>query len=677
MKSIFKKNWPKYLLQWVILAALIFFLSGAATKIFTQMEPADPERYCPMGGLEALATFFQRGSLPCSMSTVQIMMGIFLAGAVILFSKLFCSYICPVGTVEDLLIKLRKALRIKSLTIRNGGAADKILRIVKYALLFWIFYMTVSASELFCKNLDPYYATATGFKGEITLWMSLITVGIVVIFGLFVDRFWCRYVCPLGAISNTLKFWVWMIALAALCFAASLYIPSLDWVIILALFCIAGYLLEILNGKPRYQVLSIIRDGNACNGCGLCSKQCPYGISLSKVEGRLNHVDCTLCGDCIAACHTKALRIGVCSKSRRSCGFTKYLPAILALLLMVGAFYAGGKFEIPTIDEKWDVTEEMKLETVKIENLKSVKCYGSSMAFKARMAKIRGVHGVKTFVGSHTVVISYDPSKTTEDKIREEVFVPSNFRVVSPNPKEYSSLKYVTIRTEKMYDKMDLNYLGLQFRLTDKKIFGVESEYNCPLIVRVYMSPDEECDEDFFREVVNRKSLDMPIHGGGVKSTPVDFEFVRMDKNEGTIDIATYLNMMFKEFAAEYNGRYISPEGDTTISLRSEVYADKPQFIYEIVDQNYEKPIILRAIPFLSNHLSKEEGVIGTYIRLNKDLLPSLQVRFAAPMTADRIWELMNMEVWTITYSDDDVRQENARMKFDAPGTCYPYNPTE
>ena len=197
-------NWPKYLLQWGTLAAIVFFLTGLAAKVFTKLPPSDPETYCPMGGLQAYVTYLVRGSLPCSMSSLQILMGIALAAAVILFSKLFCAYLCPVGTVEDLLMKLRKALKIKGISIRHGSVVDAILRIVKYALLFWIFYMTATASELFCKNLDPYYAVATGFKGEITLWMSIVTVSLVVLCGLFINRFWCKYICPLGAASNTL-----------------------------------------------------------------------------------------------------------------------------------------------------------------------------------------------------------------------------------------------------------------------------------------------------------------------------------------------------------------------------------------------------------------------------------------------------------------------------------------
>jgi hypothetical protein len=157
-----------------------------------------------------------------------------------------------------------------------------------------------------------------------------------------------------------------------------------------------------------------------------------------------------------------------------------------------------------------------------------------------------------------------------------------------------------------------------------------------------------------------------------VKETPVDFEFVRMEKGESYIGINEYLHRMFDPFSAEFSGRY--PSGDTTVvRKRTEVYAGKPQYIYEIADQNYEKPIIKRGLPFLSNHLSKEEGVIGVYLTLNKALKPCIQVRFASPMTADRIWDLMTAPKWTITYAVDDVREEDARIKFDKPGEVHPY----
>jgi|GEM_PF-67295 len=741
-KSQVAKNWPKYLVQWLVLALILFFVTGAAVALFSDIEPADVERYCPMGGLEAFATYLVKGSLPCSMTSMQIVMGLVLAAVVILFSKLFCGYICPVGAFEDILIRVRKALKIKDCEIRGGSVADKILRIVKYALLYWIVYMTVNASELFCKNLDPYYAVATGFKGEITLWMSLVTVGVVLLLGFFVKRFWCKYICPLGAISNSLKFWVWMVAGVALFWVLALCGVSLPWHCMFGLFLLAAYLLEIFCGRPKAQILHVIVDQSRCGrSCYSCMKQCPYNINVPDEGNVVRNVDCVLCGECVAACPGKALSIGVCSKGASACGgkhgastgsggesgasavlggepgasarkgcscggWKRSLPAVIAVVAVVVAYIAGGKFELPTISESWDVEEGMELETVVIKNLRSVKCYGSSMAFKARMMGVRGVHGVKTYVGSHTVELLFDPAKTSAEKLQEEVFVPSHFRVWSPDPAKLSELKIITIRTEKMYDKLDLNYLGLQFRTTGKGIFGVESEYDCPLIVKVYVSPAEadSLNEDFFREIVERKVLAMPVHGGGVKETPVDFEFVRMEKEVGTIGISDYLHRMFDPFQAEYSGKFPASDAkavavaqrmleeraaedpsvdvsagvqpDSTgmiVAKRAYYFEGEPQFIYEIKDQSYEKPILKRALPYLSNHLSTHDGVIGTYLALNRELVPSIQIRFAAPMTAEKIWELINLPEWTITYAPDDVRVEGARLTFDEPGVCYPY----
>lgn len=663
-----KKNWPKYLLQWGVLAALIIFLTG----IVPSKEAVDPEAYCPMGGLQALATYLAKGSLPCSMSSLQVMMGIALVAAIVLFSKLFCAFICPVGTVQDLLSKLRNSLRIKGIKVRNGSVTDKILRIVKYALLFWIFYMTVNASELFCKNLDPYYAIATGFKGEITLWMSITSISIIVLGSFLVDMFWCRYLCPLGAISNSLKFWVWIGVLFGIYYVAGVVGADIPWAVLLGGFCILGYLLEIFHAKPKMQVLHIMKDEAACNGCGLCMKKCPYHINIRECRnGRVDSVDCTLCGDCTAVCSTGALKVGVARKAKG--GIWKVVPAILTVALIAFGMWAGGRFELPTIDVKWglesvsedgtvtELVDVSTLQTVRIDGLRSVKCYGSSMSFKARLEKIPGIHGVKTFVNRHSVEILYDPAKTDPDKIQEAIYQPSKFRVNTPDHTVVDQVKVVTIRTEGMYDKMDINYLGMQMRLTGKKIYGLETEFACPLIVRVYMDPTEVVDEDWFEDVVEMETLQMPVHGGGTKEIEVDYEFVELEEGESFMPVDEFLRRMFSPFKVQWKSRIEAAEG-------------KQQYVYEIVNKNYEKPIILRNMPFLSNHLSRHEGVIGVYLDLNKDLMPAISIRFAEPMTADKLWELMTMETWTITYSKEDVREQPAKLSFKTQGTVHPYN---
>ncbi len=665
-QSTIKRNWPKYLLQWGVLAALATFL------LIPGKDPANPEAYCPMGGLQALTTFFVRGSLPCSMSMVQIVMGIVLAAAVVLFSKLFCGYLCPLGTVQDLLMKLRNTIGWRGIVVKNGTVADKVLRVIKYVLLFWIFYSTATASELFCKNLDPYYAVATGFKGEITLWMSLISVAAVILCGFMVNMFWCKYLCPLGAISNSLKFWVWIVVLAAAYYLLGSVGVNVPWWALLAAFCVVGYLLEILCGKPGLQVLHIMKNDSKCTHCGLCTKACPYGIDVAGCRaGAVKAVDCTLCGECTAVCPVDAIHTGVCVKGGRNV-LNVLAPAVIALVLMGIGLWAGGKYELPTINVTWGVEQTLEdgtvkqlvdpssLKTMEMEGLRSVKCYGSSMAFKAKLEKIRGVHGVKTFVSHHRAVITYDPAATTPEVIQESVFTPSKFRVNTPDMASVDSIKVVTIRTENMYDKLDLNYLGLQMRLTDKKIYGLESEFACPLIVRVYMDASETADKAWFKKIVNMKELEMPVHGGGTKITPVNFKFVDLEDGESYISTESFIRKMFTPFKAQF-------------SSRVEEFAGKPQFVYEIPDANYEKPIILRNLPFVSNHLSKNDGIIGVYLELDNSLTPALMIRYAAPMTADRVWELLNMDKWTITYKKDDVREVDAKLKFKNPGVEVPY----
>ena len=667
-KSTILRNWPKYLLQWGVLAALVIFITG----IIPSKEPVDPEAYCPMGGLQALATYLSRGSLPCSMSSVQVMMGIALVAAIVLFSKLFCAYICPVGTVQDLLGKARRSLKIKGIKVSNGSASDKILRFVKYALVFWIFYMTVTASELFCKNLDPYYAIATGFKGEITLWMSIVSISVVVLGSFFIDMFWCRYLCPLGAISNSLKFWLWIGVLFGVYYVAGVLGADIPWAVLLGGFCILGYLLEIFNSRPKMQLLYVTKDEGACNNCGLCMKKCPYHIDIKSCNnGKVNHVDCTLCGECVAACSSGALNIGMCKPTKSKAW--NLVPAILTVILVAFGMWAGGKFELPTIDVEWGIEKvaedgtvtQLKdpaaLKTTTIEGLRSVKCYGSSMAFKAKLEKIAGIHGVKVFVNRHTADILYDPAVTDHDKIQEAIYVPSKFKVGNLEPGSLDSLKVVVIRTEGMYDKMDINYLGMQMRQTGKKIYGIETEFACPLIVRVYMDPAEDLDEDWFEDVVEMEILQMPVHGGGTREIEVDYEFVELEDEVTYIDAESFIRKMFNPFKAQFKSRV-------------EKNKDKDQFIYEIANPNYDKPIYLRNLPYLSNHLSAHEGIIGVYLNLNKDLVPSVQIRFAEPMTAEKVWELMTMETWTITYKKDDVREEGAKIAFKEPGTVYPYS---
>ena len=584
-----------------------------------------------MGGLQALATYLAQGSLPCSMTSLQVLMGLALVAAVVLFSKLFCAYLCPLGTVQDIIKRLRIRFRIKSAKIANGSVVDKILRVIKYGVLFLIFYMTVEASELFCKNLDPYYAVATGFKGEITLWMSIVSICVLVIGSLAVDMFWCRYLCPLGAISNSLKFWGWIGALFAAYFVAQTVGANIPWAVLLGAFCIVGYILEVFNARPKYQILHVLQDESACNNCGLCTKMCPYHIDLRAFHnGKINHVDCTLCGECVAACANRALNVGI--KENKVSNIRKAVPAILAIALAAFGIWAGGKIELPTIDTRWN-TENIapeNLQTTTFDGLRTLKCYGSAMTLKAKMEKVPGVHGVRVFVRKQSADILYNAGVTSPEKIREALYVPSKCKVQQLDPTAVKSLKVAVIRTEGMYEKGDLENLGRIFKETGRKIYWLESEFACPLIIRVYMDNAENLDEAWFEEIVEK-----------------EYDFVEMEENVSRISTYEYSRNGFKPYKVE-------------IRSRVEKFGSWPQHYFETSDLRYDEAG--PAMPFLSNYLSQQEGILGIYFNLNEDLVPTIKVRYVEPMTEEKLRDILSRDSWTIS-SQGEMKEIKAKIK--------------
>ncbi len=640
MKNL-TKNWLRYLLQWGVVLAIVAF----AFKIFGN-ETFDPEAYCPFGGLQTFATYLVRGSMACSMTATQIMMGICLAVGVILFSRLFCSYLCPLGTLSEYLGKLRAKLKIKEIVIANGSVLDNIFRAVKYILLFTIFYFTVTNSELFCKNFDPYYAFATGFKGELTVWMACISIFICFLGNFFIKMFWCKYICPLGAISNVFKFTITFVGLLLIFFGLNSLGLTVAWELLLALTCIIGYLYEIIfKASKIFPILKVTRRDDLCNNCGVCAKKCPYSIDVNKLK-TVKSVDCTLCGECISSCNKSALQINKCNSLR-------WAPAILSVVLFALAIYLGTTVELPTIDEKWGTEEQQNehLEKLTVDGLRSVKCFGSSKAFSAQVQKILGVYGVATYVKHARVVILYNPAETDPAKIREAIYTPTKFKVNHPSTQD-SLIKVVTIRTENMHDKMDPNYLGMQFRNSGRKYIGLDTQYACPIIVRVYCALDEAIVEKLYKERVVMKTRQIPVHGGGVKTIDVDYKFVSIEKQIDTITRREFLESQFKTFEKQYK---------TNI----EKYGLDNTETFELPYPNLDKPLVTRSIPYLSSHLSQTDGMLEMRTILNGNDEYAFVFTFdKSVMNKEKLMEVLRAPKWTIKMKDGSIDIVDAKISF-------------
>ncbi len=644
-------NWLKSLLQWGTLAAIVGFILWG---VFGGGKPADPEAYCPFGGLQATGSYLVNTSLTCSMSLVQIMMGIVLAVGVILFSKLFCGYLCPLGTVEEYLGRAGKKAKCLY-TIPQGSIADKALRILKYVLLFIVFYYSVKSSELFCKNFDPYYAAATGFKGEITAWMAWLAIAVMILGGFFVKMFWCKYICPLGAISNLFRFTLLFAAVAVLIWVLGIAGVANGWIWALGVACIASYIFEITCLKKKtWSLLRIVRDEATCTNCGLCAKKCPYAIDVDKTK-KVTDVDCTLCGECVTCCPVDALAV---SKKKS----LRWVPGLLVIVLFVLAIIMGRTWELPTIDMKWGEWQKVEnMKTFEMEGLTSVKCFGSSRAFASKMEKVPGVYGVKTYVGRFAVVLSYDPAVTDTLKIQESIFTPTKMKFKSPKA-DSDSLRIVQLGVDGLFDRMDMVYLGNILRKFDG-VYGFEANFACPVDVKLYTDPAITLDKEVLKDSIQAKETAMMAHGGAVKTIHIHYKLASYIPDAGMMSARDFVNLMFEE------NRALSGE----FKDNTEKYGDDaayPKAVYELVYPGIEKPLIKRSFPYFKSFLSTSDGITRIDVELNDALVPVLRITYVKSMWDDkRIWdEICQAPVWKIKYKDGSIKEEEAKLTFDTEG---------
>lgn len=205
----------------------------------------------------------------------------------LLFGKLFCSNLCPLGLVQEWITQRRR--REYSHIVR-WSAADKILRSIKYILLTVLFI-------------------------DYHIFLLNVTIAIVVLSIIIVgNMFFCKYLCPVNAASNIFRLTVML--MMVLLANWGLYMAGIDlplWVLVGAL-SVGGYILEIVARKAEFNVsmLHIHRDTAKCTGCGNCSASCPFKVDLLKVK-RVTDIDCNLCGECVRECENDALKVGICN----------------------------------------------------------------------------------------------------------------------------------------------------------------------------------------------------------------------------------------------------------------------------------------------------------------------------------------------------------------------------
>ena len=181
--------------------------------------------------------------------------------ATVLVGRFFCGFFCSFGAVQDLLWLGSHRLRALFPGKRNLKKADRIFRFAKYAVLFY-FIIFIWSGVTAVKTAGPWqvfgqYVSFGHWPGLKPL-LSVGGILLLVIFigSLFVQRFFCRYFCPMGAIYSLIS---------------------------------QASFLKI--DKPR--------DG--CGKCHLCTSKCPMGMDLTKKD-RIAGGECISCQKCVSWC---------------------------------------------------------------------------------------------------------------------------------------------------------------------------------------------------------------------------------------------------------------------------------------------------------------------------------------------------------------------------------------
>ena len=240
------------------------------TETYTPKPPA-VEGFLPISALIAAKRLLFTGQWdPVHPAGLVIFLAIL--GMCLLLRKGFCGQLCPVGLVSNLLERLGRKFK---LTRQPGPKGRLLLGAPKYLLLLAFCYVAVTMnledSEQFLRapfNMVADTKMLLFFESPSTAVLTFL--GVLTAASIVIPAFWCRALCPYGALLGLLG---------------------------------------------RLSPTAVTRDAQTCVSCGRCAKACPVALPVDTLT-RVSAIDCQGCGECVSACPVKGC-LGVSFLKRR------------------------------------------------------------------------------------------------------------------------------------------------------------------------------------------------------------------------------------------------------------------------------------------------------------------------------------------------------------------------
>ncbi len=215
----------------------------------------------------------------------------------ILFGRFFCGWMCAFGSLSDIIHHIsEKAFKV---SFRINEKTDRILKHLKLVILafiiigIWIFGITGfnAANPWNVFGLLVSFSQAPDIShvfSEYTFGFFILLA--IIIASFFIERFFCRYLCPLGALFTIIS---------------------------------------------RLKTLKVRKPSDKCGNCRACTKSCAMGITMYK-NTKIGSGECINCYKCIPACPRKNVSVVIAGEDIRPVA-----AGVIAVAVMTVACYSG------------------------------------------------------------------------------------------------------------------------------------------------------------------------------------------------------------------------------------------------------------------------------------------------------------------------------------------------